>query len=495
MNNTAVSRPQHTNRRGKENAPPGNKSTSFNRKDLSKSTRTAPLQVNHEKTEMLVKNGLRKATSKQADTKIKSMQRDVERNAVSGANSQVILSHQVPPRAATSSKVALGMYKGKIVQSKIGSIWKSSTAQAVPKTENQRADNLAKHPPKPAVAVRPPRNVRPMTTAATAPRNTGSRNITTAPTQTRTLVTDKKVKKPPVTSTLSQYRATETAQEKRAKLAEWLASKGKTLKRPAMTTAPPKTKTSTTAKVDNKLKSDVTSKPDPRREPEPGIHAVPTTSVCLQAQEAVKLATQTPVIINTTLDLLENSDPDLSAVQDGVDDVVVNLCGALDAMQTPSKCQDDADEEVGVIEDGSVKEETFKNEDSDQRVKDDMEESEQKVQSDEDQSDENVENVLQMDQASVVKYSVKTTPHLQSVKKKIQREVQTSASRKKSNIKDLKFLTPVRRSCRIEHRSSHLPPMLLDHDPCVSSLSELAQLDDDLNAYIYRKNPGLVEEP
>ncbi|XP_054611419.1 cytoskeleton-associated protein 2 isoform X2 [Dunckerocampus dactyliophorus] len=434
------------------------------------------------------------------------MKKDVERGTVSGANSHVILGQQVPPRAATSSKVALGMYKGKIVQSKIGSIWKSSAAPAVPKTESQRVDNLAKHLPKPAVTSRPTRTARPMTTTTTAQRNTGSRNTTKAPTTTRIIATDKKVKKPPVTSTLSQYRSTETAQEKRAKLAEWLASKGKTLKRPAMTTAPPKTKTSTTAKADNKSKSDVTSKPEPRREPEPRVHTAQTAEACPQAQEAPKLSTQAPVALNTTLDLLEDCHPDLSAVRDGVDDVVVNLCSALEAMQTPSQIElplptdahKDAEEEAGVMEDGSV-EEAFKNEDAHQRVRDEMEESEQKVQKDdeydeEDQSDEKVENTHQMDQASVVKYNVKTTPHLQSVKKTIKGEVQTSASRKKSNIKDLKFLTPVRRSCRIESRSSHLPPMLLDHDPCVSSLAELAQLDDDLNAYIYRKNPGLMEE-
>lgn len=69
-----------------------------------------------------------------------------------------------------------------------------------------------------------------------------------------------------------------------------------------------------------------------------------------------------------------------------------------------------------------------------------------------------------------------------------------STSRRKSNIKDLKFLTPVRRSCRIQRKSSVLPRMLLDHDPCVSSLAELVQLDNDPNAYIYRKNDALVGE-
>lgn len=70
-----------------------------------------------------------------------------------------------------------------------------------------------------------------------------------------------------------------------------------------------------------------------------------------------------------------------------------------------------------------------------------------------------------------------------------------SGSRRKNVIKDLKFLTPVRRSTRIQHKSSHLPGMLNDHDTCVSTLAELLQREDaDANAYIYRKNPALLEE-
>lgn len=81
-----------------------------------------------------------------------------------------------------------------------------------------------------------------------------------------------------------------------------------------------------------------------------------------------------------------------------------------------------------------------------------------------------------------------------SVKKTIAEEVNTSTSRRKSNIKDLKFLTPVRRSTRIQRKSSVLPTMLVDHDVCVSSLAELLKLDEDSNAYIYRKNPALLDD-
>lgn len=79
-----------------------------------------------------------------------------------------------------------------------------------------------------------------------------------------------------------------------------------------------------------------------------------------------------------------------------------------------------------------------------------------------------------------------------SVKKTIE-DAGASASRRTKNIKDLKFLTPVRRSCRIERKSRRLPAMLQDHDPCVSSLVELLKLDDSPNAFIYRRNPALED--
>ncbi|NXJ04626.1 CKP2L protein, partial [Odontophorus gujanensis] len=55
---------------------------------------------------------------------------------------------------------------------------------------------------------------------------------------------------------------------------------------------------------------------------------------------------------------------------------------------------------------------------------------------------------------------------------------------------ELKFLTPVRRSLRIERAGSHYPGMLRDHDPVVSSLSEI--LDDDKDTqFFFRKNKAL----
>ncbi|KAF1378925.1 hypothetical protein PFLUV_G00195570 [Perca fluviatilis] len=221
--------------------------------------------------------------------------------------------------------------------------------------------------------------------------------------------------------------------------------------------------------------------------------------------------------MNTTLDQLENSDADLPVdTQDGIDDVVVNLCAALDAFPYEDELPQVTDVCNNVeMEDGKQKDECKTEEWKEEemrgkegekpkveQVKDGVEESsDQKVETDEevesdDDDDVVMETVPQMEDASVIKYSVKTTPYLQSVKKAIEDEASTSTSRKKSNIKDVKFLTPVRRSCRIERTSSRLPAMLADHDPCVSSLAELVQLDDGnaANAYIYRKNHALLED-
>ncbi|XP_029784273.1 cytoskeleton-associated protein 2-like [Suricata suricatta] len=96
----------------------------------------------------------------------------------------------------------------------------------------------------------------------------------------------------------------------------------------------------------------------------------------------------------------------------------------------------------------------------------------------------------------LIKY-VSTTPHLQSVKKKMQ------FNKTESAFKELKFLTPVRRSRRIQENTCKLPDMLKDHYPCVSSLEELTVLESETDAFVCCPNaalcpmysePGTVEE-
>ncbi|NXK82137.1 CKP2L protein, partial [Amazona guildingii] len=55
---------------------------------------------------------------------------------------------------------------------------------------------------------------------------------------------------------------------------------------------------------------------------------------------------------------------------------------------------------------------------------------------------------------------------------------------------ELKFLTPVRRSVRIEQVGSCYPELLKDHDPVVSSLSEILDAEEDTQ-FFFRKNKAL----
>nr|XP_020486868.1 cytoskeleton-associated protein 2-like isoform X1 [Labrus bergylta] len=573
---TVSTRNYSKNKGNKENAQPTlGRKTSVKREKNS----APPFQLkSNKKEETLAKSGPLKAKEKQTDTRSTSgeaLKKTVQRN-VRGAtvtevkqrqtHSQAFLSEQAvrhkkmvaeapkPPAAVTSSKPAPGTYKGRIVQSKIGSIWRSSVAvgavdpkPSAPKTEIQRVGNVTKIRSKSAVDAlgngtqkpvplrsvsekpalvskrpvtsRPPAGFRsarpPVRTIPATLTSTSTRNTKVAPikasgglnSKLKVSVTDRKLNKPPVSSTISQYRLNvESAEERRAKLATWQASKGKTFKRPAMTAAvQPKTKVS--AKPDcvcgpkPQCQSLVKTRPAQASsiDPEPGLEAQNTW------RAEVASHSQTPAVMNTTLDLLENSDDVFYGQQDGVDDIVVNLCDALEALATPSGCSDEVSQMTDVCREVEVEngnedkdcegEEELKDEGPEnvsEQLKDEVEVDDVE----EVESDEGVmETTPHKEDASVVKYSVKTTPYLQSVKKTIEGgEVSMSTSKRKSYIKDLKFLTPVRRSCRIERKSSHLPTMLLDHDPCVSSLAGLAQLDDDPNAYIFRKNPALLEE-
>ncbi|XP_026184208.1 cytoskeleton-associated protein 2 [Mastacembelus armatus] len=543
MDKVAVTGRKHINKKeNKENAEPTHGSKSFIKRAK---TSVAPLPLkSNDRVEPLAKSGPLNPKAKQTETVAQKKLRTVQKDgkgavAVTDVKQQEIYSRvffteqsvklkkivsetSKPPSAVPSSRPAPGLYKGKIVQSKIGSIWKSSVTMggadpkpAAQKTENHMVGNVPKgrsksvsdlpgpRMPKPTSArsksafSRPAQVSKPTVTnrpfARTMPAtltNTSSRNTAVAPT---------KVNRPSVSSTLSQYRCTrETAEEKKTKLAEWLASKGKTLKRPAMTTAG-STKVRVSAKPDTHLKF------QSHVELEPAAQSKPQSDHCVDAELLTESQTQT--IMNTTLELLEDSDANLPVdSKDNMDDIVVNLCHALEAMLTPSsgdvaqvtadvqkedgepkdECTEEVKNEMPWEGRESLKVEKVKNEEEnrDEVEMDDFEEVES--------HNEGVTTPKRED-ASVIKYSVKTTPYLQSVKKTIG-EASTSTSGRKSNIKDLKFLTPVRRSCRIQRNTSHLPSMLLDHDPCVSSLAELVKLDDDPNAYIYRKNPVLLED-
>uniref|UniRef100_A0A673MSI4 Cytoskeleton-associated protein 2-like n=1 Tax=Sinocyclocheilus rhinocerous TaxID=307959 RepID=A0A673MSI4_9TELE len=298
----------------------------------------------------------------------------------------------------------------------------------------------------------------------------------------KTATTEQKVCRP-VTSTVSQYKIQiETADERRAKLAEWLASKGKTLRRPPIS--------------ENSATFSRKPKPAPQPKTGPNATTVPDNkTVCSRRSSN---------IMNTTLDLLDNSDMDLPVDPEIRMELNKQMYSLFESMEVQVGVQemdevfeilkeeelgDEEDSESDLTED--TKKPIIKNEDDDQEPKE-----KKPFASEDDDSDEMKSTTPEMAGASIVKYNVKTTPYLQSVKKIIDCEMAPgSGSRRKSTIKDLKLLTPVRRSTRIQRKSSRLPGMLNDHDTCVSSLAELVQMEDaDANAFIYRKNPALLED-
>ncbi|XP_074837974.1 cytoskeleton-associated protein 2-like [Carettochelys insculpta] len=62
-----------------------------------------------------------------------------------------------------------------------------------------------------------------------------------------------------------------------------------------------------------------------------------------------------------------------------------------------------------------------------------------------------------------------------------------------SEVQNLKFLTPVRRSLRIEQALARYPAALKEHDTVVSSLDEIMAMED-VSHFVIRKNEALPEE-
>uniref|UniRef100_A0A671Q5R8 Si:ch211-266i6.3 n=1 Tax=Sinocyclocheilus anshuiensis TaxID=1608454 RepID=A0A671Q5R8_9TELE len=527
--------------------------------------RSAPLQSKNDLTE---DNSGTREKEKDVRPKTKTNADPTKRNTLSQAfRTQQTVRHrnlvkevQKPPSSVSAIQQSNpGMYKGRVLQSKIDCFRKPSAAD-VKTTEKKVISKLDVTRPKPewpkvrsksvsslptstkarvnsAVSSRPksvsdiqlnatekpvqvsvfhkriPQNVPGTVTQAGAcalPRSaslaTGHSAIskpiaskkkekTVQVEKPKTATTEQKVCRP-VTSTASQYKVQiKTAEERRAKLAEW---KGKTLKRSPI------------------LEKSATFSRNPKPAPLPktgpkatiGAQSEPVVqSEAVKPTAALKTDNQTndievpdnktvcsrrsSNIMNTSLDLLDTSDMDLPVDPEIRMESVRTIKRVLfvkpidrqiftkrvEVQETDKVFEILEEEELGDEED--TKKAVIKNDD-------DYHDSDEKMKS----------TTPEMAGASIVKYNVKTTPYLQRVKKIIEcKTAPGSGSRRRNIIKDLKFLTPVRRSTRIQHKSSRLPGMLNDHDTCVSSLAELMQREDaDANAYIYRKNPALLEE-
>lgn len=59
-----------------------------------------------------------------------------------------------------------------------------------------------------------------------------------------------------------------------------------------------------------------------------------------------------------------------------------------------------------------------------------------------------------------------------------------------AEVRDLKLVTPVRRSVRIERAVSHYPELLREHDLVVASLDELLEMEDT-ECLVFRRNEAL----
>lgn len=58
------------------------------------------------------------------------------------------------------------------------------------------------------------------------------------------------------------------------------------------------------------------------------------------------------------------------------------------------------------------------------------------------------------------------------------------------DMQDLKLVTPVRRSARIERAASRHPELLREHDLVVASLEELLEVED-MDCFVFRRNEAL----
>ncbi|XP_069773813.1 cytoskeleton-associated protein 2-like isoform X2 [Narcine bancroftii] len=88
--------------------------------------------------------------------------------------------------------------------------------------------------------------------------------------------------------------------------------------------------------------------------------------------------------------------------------------------------------------------------------------------------------------SSVIKYRVTATPQVLRTNE-CQNGIQSAGQQ------SLKYLTPVRRSTRIEHVSASHPEVLREHDHCVHSLNDLLA-EEGAETFLYKENRALLAE-
>ncbi|XP_056417994.1 cytoskeleton-associated protein 2 isoform X2 [Hyla sarda] len=485
------------------------------------------------------------------------------------------------------TKPLLGAYRGKIVQSKINSFWKSTENQNVPepsKTVQKRqverpqhsTSVLAKTTARPlANNVKPRRPVIPPVSSSIKPSTTVTksrsepvtvrrtthvlnqqRSIQQKPQPVKPPLKDGAVKKnlvkqsekkssgpaktlpepakkkPAPQPTASKFsRPKETPEERKARLEEWQKTKGKVIKRPSMATVMPSA--SNVPKEETKIK---TEPEEPKEEPPRQLYwatmaeedeqelftlkvrqifggcqklideGCPKEEVLSILEKQIQAVPEAKKLSGywECLARLEKRDGQLykviavceEAVAAGaqpLEELRAILADALEQLKPPPE------------ESVKVKAEDLKSEELKAEVKEETVETTVKgrkrrgkvraVTNEPPRSPSTPEKPSRPEStpenggatSSVIRFNVCTTPHLEKMKKLQMNEGESS-------IKSYKFLTPVRRSSRLERKSHRLPDMLKDHDPCLSGIYQLGDLEETetcTNAYIFRKNSAL----
>lgn len=479
------------------------------------------------------------------------------------------------------TKPVLGAYRGKIVQSKINSFRKNSENQNLPenKTQAERPQSSASVPARTLVRpsgndVKPKRPVIPPVSLQTRPPSTLTKSksepvtvrrttlyqqrpiqqkaqpikpplrngaVKNNPVMTRekkssapvkTLPGPQQSKPAPPLPTASKFiRPRETAEERRARLAEWKQSKGKVMKRPPGTVS-----VLSTCNVPKEMPE---IKPEPEEEPkeeprqlywatmaEEDEQELFTLKIhqtfggckrlidegCSREEVLSILEKQIQTVPEARklsgywecLAHLEKRDGQLYKVIAVCEEAVAAgaqpleqlraiLADALEQLKPdPEESVKKENEEDLKSEETEVKEETVETtvKGKSGRGKDRAAKLEPKSPSTPDRPPKSECTPQNGDAASsVIKFEIRSTPHLEKMKK-------LQLNDGESGIKSYKFLTPVRRSSRLEHKSHRLPDMLKDHDPCISGIDQLGDLEDTdacSSAYIFRKNSALKD--
>lgn len=479
------------------------------------------------------------------------------------------------------TKPVLGAYRGRIVQSKINSFRKNSENKDLPeqnKIQTVRPQPSASVPAKTlarpsAMDVRPKRPVIPPVSSQIRPSNTLTKSRTDPATVRRTTLhqqrpvqqkappakpppktgavknnpvlpmaktsapvktlpaTQKNKAAPPLPTASKFVRPKESAEDRKARLAEWRQSKGKVIKRPGTVSLP------STNNVPKEMPAIKTEPEEPQEESRPlywttmaeedeqerftekirqtfGDCQKLIDEGCPREEVLSLLDNQVQTVPEAKkfsgywecLARLEKRDGKLYKVIAVCEEAVAGGVQPLDQLRAilaealvqlkpdPEECE--RKENVEDLKSEELKTEV-KEETVETTVKGKKRRGKAKAVKFETtdpstpEKPKNSESTPQNGDAasSVIRFEIRSTPRLEKMKK-------LQLTEGGSSIKSIKFLTPVRRSGRLERKSHRLPDMLKDHDPCISGIDQLGDLEDTdpcSSAYIFRKNSALKE--